>query len=187
MTDRFAEPVYGRKFVLVPDLALLFMKGKNMRIGLGYDVHRLVAGRKLVLGGVTIPYEKGLYGHSDADVLVHAICDALLGAAALGDIGEHFPDTDPEYQGISSIILLKRTIELVRLNGYEINNIDSTVCLQIPKIKPHIHEMRQQIATALKVNIDLISIKATTEEKLGFTGREEGVSAYAVVMICPAP
>jgi len=159
----------------------------SFRIGFGYDVHQLDEGIPFWLGGIKVPHHKGAVGHSDADVLLHAICDALLGAAALGDIGEHFPDTDPEYQGISSIILLKRTIELVRLNGYEINNIDSTVCLQTPKIKPHIHEMRQQIATALKVNIDLISIKATTEEKLGFTGREEGVSAYAVVMIHPAP
>ena len=159
----------------------------SFRIGFGYDVHQLVEGIPFWLGGIKVPHHKSAVGHSDADVLLHAICDALLGAAALGDIGEHFPDTDPEYKGISSIILLKRTIELVRLKGYEINNIDSTVCLQIPKIKPHIHEMRQQIATTLKVNIDLISIKATTEEKLGFTGREEGVSAYAVVMICPAP
>ena len=159
----------------------------SFRIGFGYDVHQLDEGIPFWLGGIKVPHHKGAVGHSDADVLLHAICDALLGAAALGDIGEHFPDTDPEYQGISSIILLKRTIELVRLNGYEINNIDSTVCLQTPKIKPHIHEMRQQIATALKVNIDLISIKATTEEKLGFTGREEGISAYAVVMIHSAP
>jgi 2-C-methyl-D-erythritol 2,4-cyclodiphosphate synthase len=159
----------------------------SFRIGFGYDVHQLDEGIPFWLGGVKVPHHKGAVGHSDADVLLHAICDALLGAAALGDIGEHFPDTDPEYKGISSIILLKRTIELVRLNGYEINNIDSTVCLQTPKIKPHIHEMRQQIATTLKVNIDLISIKATTEEKLGFTGREEGVSAYAVVMIRTAP
>ena len=159
----------------------------SFRIGFGYDVHQLDEGIPFWLGGIEVPHHKGAVGHSDADVLLHAICDALLGAAALGDIGEHFPDTDPDYQGISSIILLKRTIELVRLNGYEINNIDSTVCLQTPKIKPYIHEMRQQIATALKVNIDLISIKATTEEKLGFTGREEGVSAYAVVMIRPAP
>jgi len=159
----------------------------SFRIGFGYDVHQLEEGIPFWLGGINVPHHKGAVGHSDADVLLHAICDALLGAAALGDIGEHFPDTDPEYKGISSIILLERTIELVRLNGYEINNIDSTVCLQTPKIKPHIHEMRQQIAATLKVNIDLISIKATTEEKLGFTGREEGISAYAVVMIRPAP
>ena len=155
----------------------------SFRIGFGYDVHRLDEGIPFWLGGVKIPHHKGAVGYSDSDVLLHAICDALLGAAALGDIGGHFPDTDPEYKGIASTILLQRTIALVRSEGYEINNIDSTVCLETPKIKPNIQEMRLQIATALNVNIDLISIKATTEEKLGFTGREEGVSAYAVVMI----
>ena len=159
----------------------------SFRIGFGYDVHQLDEGIPFWLGGIKVPHHKGSVGHSDADVLLHAICDALLGAAALGDIGEHFPDTDPEYKGIPSTILLQRTIELVRLKGYEINNIDSTVCLQAPKIKPHIQEMRHHIANTLKVGKDLISIKATTEEKLGFTGREEGVSAYAVVMIRSAP
>lgn len=159
----------------------------SFRIGFGYDVHQLDEGIPFWLGGIKVPHHKGAVGHSDADVLLHAICDALLGAAALGDIGEHFPDTDPEYKGIPSTILLQRTIELVRLKGYEINNIDSTVCLQAPKIKPHIQEMRHHIANTLKVDKDLISIKATTEEKLGFTGREEGVSAYAVVMIHSAP
>ena len=159
----------------------------SFRIGFGYDVHQLDEGIPFWLGGIKVPHHKGAVGHSDADVLLHAICDALLGAAALGDIGEHFPDTDPEYKGIPSTILLQRTIELVRLKGYEINNIDSTVCLQAPKIKPHIQEMRHHIAYTLKVDKDLISIKATTEEKLGFTGREEGVSAYAVVMIRSSP
>lgn len=157
----------------------------STRIGYGYDVHRLEAGLPLWLGGVQIPHEKGALGHSDADVLIHAICDALLGAAALGDIGDHFPDTDPAFKGISSTILLERTIELVRSAGYGINNIDSTVCLQTPRIKSLIPEMRHRIAETLKVAEDRISIKATTEEKLGFTGREEGISAHAVVLIHP--
>jgi len=158
----------------------------NFRIGFGYDVHQLKAGIPFWLGGVEIPHDKGSVGHSDADVLLHAICDALLGAAALGDIGDHFPDTDPAYKGISSIVLLQRTLQLVRSRGYKINNIDSTICLQSPKIKPFIPEMRKQIASCLNVDVDLISVKATTEEKLGFTGREEGVSAHAVVLIQPA-
>ena len=155
----------------------------SFRIGFGYDVHQLKRGIPLWLGGVEIPHEKGSAGHSDADVLIHAICDALLGAAALGDIGVHFPDRDPAYKGIKSTILLQRTIELVRSKGYEINNIDSTVCLETPKIKSFIPEMRQQIAATLNVDAALISVKATTEEKLGFTGREEGVSAHAVVLL----
>lgn len=155
----------------------------SFRIGFGYDVHQLKRGIPLWLGGVEIPHEKGSAGHSDADVLIHAMCDALLGAAALGDIGVHFPDRDPAYKGIKSTILLQRTIELVRSKGYEINNIDSTVCLETPKIKSFIPEMRQQIAETLNVDAALISVKATTEEKLGFTGREEGVSAHAVVLI----
>jgi len=155
----------------------------SFRIGFGYDVHQLKRGIPLWLGGVEIPHEKGSAGHSDADVLIHAMCDALLGAAALGDIGVHFPDRDPAYKGIKSTILLQRTIELVRSKGYEINNIDSTVCLETPKIKSFIPEMRQQIAATLNVDTALISVKATTEEKLGFTGREEGVSAHAVVLI----
>ena len=155
----------------------------SFRIGFGYDVHQLKRGIPLWLGGVEIPHEKGSAGHSDADVLIHAMCDALLGAAALGDIGEHFPDRDPAYKGIKSTILLQRTIELVRSKGYEINNIDSTVCLETPKIKSFIPEMRQQIAATLNVDAALISVKATTEEKLGFTGREEGVSAHAVVLL----
>jgi len=155
----------------------------NFRIGFGYDVHRLEEGLPFWLGGVLLDHHKGALGFSDADVLLHAICDALLGAAALGDIGQHFPDTDPEYKGISSLILLQRTVELIRSNGYEIGNIDTTVCLQSPKIKAHIPEMRRQIADHLKVDEEVVSVKATTEEKLGFTGREEGISAYAVVLI----
>ena len=155
----------------------------NFRIGFGYDVHRLQEGLPFWLGGVEIEHHAGALGHSDADVLLHAICDALLGAAALGDIGQHFPDTDPTYKGISSSILLQRTIELIRSKGYEIGNIDTTVCLQTPKIKPYIPEMRKQIAQTLNVDEGLVSVKATTEEKLGFTGRQEGISAYAVVLI----
>lgn len=155
----------------------------NFRIGFGYDVHRLQEGLPFWLGGVNIDHHAGALGHSDADVLLHAICDALLGAAALGDIGEHFPDTDPAYKGISSSILLQKTIQLIRSKGYEIGNIDTTVCLQTPKIKPYIPEMRKQIAQILNVGEELVSVKATTEEKLGFTGRQEGISAYAVVLI----
>jgi 2-C-methyl-D-erythritol 2,4-cyclodiphosphate synthase len=155
----------------------------GFRIGFGYDVHRLETGIPFWLGGVEISHEKGALGHSDADVLIHAICDALLGAAALGDIGTHFPDTDPAYKGIASTILLRKTIDLLREKGFEVGNIDSTICLQNPKIKPYIPEMRNQIAHHLEVDAGLVSVKATTEEKLGFTGREEGVSAYAVVLI----
>ena len=155
----------------------------NFRIGFGYDVHRLEEGLPFWLGAVAIDHHKGALGHSDADVLLHAICDALLGAAALGDIGTHFPDTDPEYKGISSTLLLQRTVELIRSKGYEIGNIDTTVCLQTPKIKAYIPEMRSQIAGIMKVEEGVVSVKATTEEKLGFTGREEGISAYAVALI----
>ncbi len=155
----------------------------SFRIGFGYDVHQLEEGIPFWLGGVEISHKKGAVGHSDADVLLHAICDGLLGAAALGDIGGHFPDTDPVFKNIASTVLLQKTIELVRSHGYEINNIDTTVCLQSPRIKPYIPEMRQQIAACLNVDIGVVSVKATTEEKLGFTGREEGVSAYAVVLI----
>ncbi len=153
------------------------------RIGFGYDVHRLAAGESLVLGGVEIPHEKGTVGHSDADVLLHAICDALLGALALGDIGTHFPDTDPAYRGIASTELLNKTMELVRSHGYTLGNLDTTLCLQAPKIAPQIPAMRRHIAAALGVDPGQVSVKATTEEKLGFTGREEGVSAYAVVLL----
>lgn len=151
-----------------------------MRVGLGYDVHRLVEGRDLILGGVTIPYEKGLLGHSDADVLIHAIMDALLGAAALGDIGQHFPDSDPQYKGISSIILLKHVKGLLEENLYVINNIDATIIAQAPKMAPHIPEMKKNIAEALHLEKNQVNIKATTEEGLGFTGSGEGISAQAI-------
>lgn len=154
-----------------------------MRIGFGYDVHKLVEGRKLFIGGIEIPHTHGLLGHSDADVLIHAICDALLGAAALRDIGYHFPDTSAEYDGIDSKILLAKTMQLVRDAGYELGNIDATVCAEAPKLNPHIEKMRQCLAECMNVDIRDISIKATTTEKLGFTGRREGISAYAVALI----
>ncbi len=154
-----------------------------MRIGFGYDVHRFAEGRDLWLGGVKIPHTQGLLGHSDADVLIHAICDALLGAAALGDIGKHFPDTDPEFEGIYSKILLTRTAELITSAGFKIQNIDSTIALQVPKIAPYIEIMRTTLSELLGIELGQISIKATTTEKLGFEGREEGVSAYAVVLL----
>jgi 2-C-methyl-D-erythritol 2,4-cyclodiphosphate synthase len=155
----------------------------NFRIGLGYDVHRLEEGIPFWLGGIEIKHHKGSVGHSDADVLLHAICDAILGAAALGDIGTHFPDTDQAYKGIASSILLHKTGELLASRGYKIGNIDSTICLQIPKVKSYIPQMQKQIAKELGLQEDQVSVKATTEERLGFTGREEGVSAYAVVLI----
>ena len=154
-----------------------------MRIGMGYDVHRLVEGRKMILGGVEIPFEKGLLGHSDADVLTHAIMDSLLGAAALGDIGKHFPDTDPAYKGISSIKLLEHVGRLLEENLYLIGNIDATIIAQRPKVGPYREEMRENIAKALKIPVDKVSIKATTEEGLGFTGREEGIACEAVCSI----
>ncbi len=154
-----------------------------MRIGMGYDVHRLVEGGELILGGVKIPHEKGLLGHSDADVVVHAIMDALLGAAALGDIGKHFPDTDEAYRGISSISLLERVGELLEENRYFIENIDATIIAQKPKLRPYIDEMNQNVARALRIELDQINIKATTEEGLGFTGIEEGISAQAICML----
>lgn len=154
-----------------------------MRIGNGYDVHRLVEGRKLILGGVEIEHEKGLLGHSDADVLVHAIMDAMLGALALGDIGQHFPDTDEKYKGISSIELLKEVNKLINDKGYKISNLDSQVACQRPKLKPFIPLMRENIAKALEVEVEKISVKATTEEKLGFTGEELGMKAYSVVLL----
>lgn len=154
-----------------------------MRIGFGYDVHRFAEGRELWLGGILIPHSQGLLGHSDADVLIHAICDALLGAAALGDIGKHFPDTDPEFKGIESKILLHRTRELLEETGYKIQNIDSTLALQAPKVAPFIEQMRNSISTILNIGIGQVSVKATTTERLGFEGREEGVSAYAVVLL----
>ncbi len=154
-----------------------------IRIGQGYDVHRLIEGRKLILGGVEIPHPKGLLGHSDADVLLHAICDALLGAAALGDIGTHFPDHDPAYEGISSLILLQSCRKLLWECGYTVGNLDATIIAQQPKLAPYLPQMRQAIAKGLKVPIDRISIKATTEEGLGFSGREEGIAASAVVLL----
>lgn len=154
-----------------------------MRIGHGYDVHRLVEGRDLILGGVKIEYEKGLLGHSDADVLLHAISDSLLGAAALGDIGKHFPDNDPAYKGADSLVLLRRVAELIASCGYRVGNIDATVIAQAPKLAPHIEKMRQNIADALSTDISNVSVKATTEEKLGFTGDGSGISAHAVCLI----
>ena len=154
-----------------------------MRVGMGYDVHRLVPDRDLIIGGVKIPYEKGLLGHSDADVLLHAIMDALLGAAALGDIGKHFPDNDPEYEGADSLALLKRVGELLSEEGYVIENIDSTIIAQKPKMAPHIEQMRKNIADTLGLDITRVNVKATTEEGLGFTGTGEGISSQAVVLI----
>ena len=154
-----------------------------MRIGHGYDVHKLVEGRDLILGGVKIPYEKGLLGHSDADVLLHAVSDSLLGAAALGDIGVHFPDTDPEYKGADSLKLLSCVVKLIEEKGYNVVNIDATVIAQAPKLAPYIVQMRENIARAMKVDVDFVSVKATTEEKLGFTGRKEGISAHCVCLI----
>lgn len=153
------------------------------RFGMGYDVHRLVEGRKLILGGVDVPYEKGLLGHSDADVLLHAITDALLGAAALGDIGKHFPDTDPRFEGADSLKLLSHAMGLIREKGYEVGNIDATIVAQKPKLAPYIEAMRDNIAKTLGVDKDLVNVKATTEEKLGFTGSGDGMSAYAVAGI----
>ncbi len=154
-----------------------------MRIGTGYDVHKLTEDRKLILGGVEIPYEKGLLGHSDADVLIHAIMDALLGAAALGDIGVHFPDTDPAYKDISSILLLERVRDLLADKGYRVGNIDATIIAQRPKMTPYIENMRENIARALRVDVDRVNVKATTEEGLGFTGTGEGISAQAAALL----
>lgn len=154
-----------------------------MRIGSGYDVHRLAEGRKLIIGGVEIPCERGLFGHSDADVLCHAITDALFGAAALGDIGQHFPDTDPRYEGADSLRLLSECAGLLREKGYRIGNIDSTLICQAPKLAAYIPAMRENIAAALGIPLSEVSVKATTEERLGFTGRGEGISAQAVALL----
>ena len=154
-----------------------------MRIGHGYDVHKLVEGRKLIVGGVDIPYEFGLLGHSDADVLLHAISDAILGAAALGDIGGMFPDTDEKWKGADSLVLLETVVKRVNDEGYVIENIDSTLIAQQPKMKPHILSMRENIAKACGIDVSQVSVKATTEEQLGFTGRKEGISAHAVVLL----
>lgn len=154
-----------------------------MRIGMGYDVHKLVPDRDLILGGVKIPHELGLLGHSDADVLLHSIMDALLGAAALGDIGKHFPDTDPAYKGADSVKLLEHVGRLIREAGYSIENIDATIIAQRPKMRPHIDTMRRNIKEALGIELDQINVKATTEEGLGFTGSEEGISAQAICLL----
>ena len=154
-----------------------------MRIGTGYDVHKLVEGRKLIIGGVEIPYEKGLLGHSDADVLVHAVMDALLGAAALGDIGKHFPDSDPKYKGADSLMLMREVRRILSENGFEVGNVDATIIAQAPKMSPHIDTMCRNIADALGLDVSQVSVKATTEERLGFTGRGEGISAQAVALI----
>lgn len=154
------------------------------RIGSGVDFHQLTTGRDLWLGGVNIPHSKGALGHSDADVLLHAICDALLGALSLGDIGTHFPDTDDAFKNIDSKILLQKSFDLVKSKGYAIVNIDTTLCLQYPKIKPYVLQMRQTIASVLAIPLDSVSIKATTTEQMGFVGREEGLMAYATVLLC---
>lgn len=159
----------------------------KLRIGHGYDVHRLCAGRPLVLGGVEIPYERGLDGHSDADVLLHAVMDAMLGAAALGDIGAHFPDTNARYRGISSMLLLEKTASLLAAHGWRVSNLDATLIAQRPKLAPYIPAMRAAIAQALQLETDDVSVKATTEERLGFTGREEGIAAHAVCLIEKIP
>lgn len=158
----------------------------NVRIGYGYDVHQLAAGEQLIIGGIEVPHTQGSVGHSDADVLLHVICDALLGALALGDIGTHFPDTDPAYKGIDSKILLKETYQMVLDQGWALANLDSTVCLQAPKLKPHIPEMQRIIAEVMGVEKGQVGIKATTTEKLGFVGEEKGISAHAVVLLAKA-
>lgn len=155
----------------------------NIRTGFGYDVHAFAENRKLILGGVEIPFELGLLGHSDADVLLHAICDALLGALALGDIGQHFPDTDPDYKNIDSKFLLSKVNDLILEKGFRISNIDSTVVMERPKLKNYIHEIRKSISQILRINIDQVSVKATTSEKMGFVGTEQGVKAYATVLL----
>ena len=154
-----------------------------MRVGIGYDVHRLVAGRKLVIGGVEIPHSHGLLGHSDADVLLHAICDALLGAAALGDLGEHFPDSDPRFKGISSLDLLSQVVKLLRSKGLKVGNVDAVVIAEEPKLVPFREAMKKNIARVLGANLDEINLKATTEEGLGFTGKKEGIAAWAVASL----
>ncbi len=154
-----------------------------MRVGHGYDVHRLVEGRKCIIGGVDIPYEKGLLGHSDADVLVHAVMDAVLGALALGDIGKHFPDNDPQYAGVDSLLLCRHVASVMKDKGYKIGNVDATVVAQAPKMADHIEKMRENIASALSTDLENINVKATTEEKLGFTGEGLGIAAHAVCLL----
>lgn len=155
----------------------------KLRVGHGYDVHRLVEGRALILGGVTVPFDRGLLGHSDADVLTHAVMDALLGAAALGDIGKLFPDSDAAYAGADSIALLRRVTALLREHGWQVGNVDATVVAQVPKLAPYIPEMRRRLAEAMGLDVDCVSVKATTEERLGFTGSGEGMAAHAVALI----
>ena len=159
------------------------MSGTNIRVGYGYDVHRYAEGRELILGGITVPAPRGLLGHSDADVLLHAIADALLGAAAMRDIGYHFPDTDPRYAGADSMILLREVLMLLRERGYRVGNIDATIVAEVPKLNPFIPRMQERIAETLDLSIDEISIKATTNERMGFVGREEGMAAHAVALI----
>lgn len=158
----------------------------DIRVGHGYDVHRLVKNRRLILGGVEIPHEYGLLGHSDADVLLHAVADALLGAAALGDIGRHFPDTDPQYEGADSLVLLAAVVQRIKENGFTVGNIDATIIAQRPKISPYIEEMRKNIASVCEISTRRVNVKATTEEKLGFTGREEGIAAHTICLIYQA-
>lgn len=158
-----------------------------MRIGHGYDVHKLAEGRRLILGGVDIPYEKGLLGHSDADVLTHAVMDALLGALALGDIGQHFPDTDPQYSGADSLQLLSHVVQLISAQGFQVGNVDATILAQAPKLAPYIPAMRENLARAMGVDASQVSVKATTEEGLGFTGRKEGIAAHAVALLLENP
>ena len=187
LTGRPVELVQGDyaniKITTREDLPRTENGGKKMRIGHGYDVHRLVEGRKLILGGVEVPYEKGLLGHSDADVLAHAVMDAVLGAAALGDIGQLFPDSDAAYAGADSIALLERVTALLREHGWQVGNVDATVVAQTPKLAPYIPEMRRRLAEAMGLDVDCVSVKATTEERLGFTGSGEGMAAHAVALI----
>ena len=154
-----------------------------MRIGIGYDVHRLVKGRKLILGGIEIPFAKGLLGHSDADVLIHAVCDALLGAAGSGDIGEHFPDSDPEFEGISSMELLQSVHEIIHAKGFSVINVDTTILAEIPRLQPYLESMQKNIAGTLNIKKHSVNVKATTTEGLGFTGREEGIAAHSVALV----
>lgn len=158
-----------------------------MRIGHGYDVHKLAQDRKLILGGVDIPYEKGLLGHSDADVLTHAVMDALLGALALGDIGQHFPDTDPRYEGADSLQLLSHVVQLISAQGFQLGNVDATILAQAPKLAPHIPAMRENLARSMGVDVSQVSVKATTEEGLGFTGHKEGIATHAVALLLENP
>ena len=187
LTGRPVELVQGDyaniKITTREDLPRTENGGKKMRIGHGYDVHRLVEGRKLILGGVEVPYEKGLLGHSDADVLAHAVMDAVLGAAALGDIGQHFPDTAEEYAGADSLMLARRVAEIMTEHGWHIENIDATILCQRPKLAPHIPAMRAKLAEAFGMPVDAVSVKATTEEHLGFTGEGLGIAAHAVALI----